>query len=77
MWTNETGGSDVESMTPACGGVEVGGVAILPAPAVWKVDRVSSETAEAPDSRCAVWRQYPCPDTGVGVLTVERLWILV
>jgi len=31
VWTNETGGSGVE-MTPECGGVEVGGFAVLPAP---------------------------------------------
>ena len=40
--------------TVACGGVEGGGVAIPPAPAVWKVGWVSGETAKAPDSRCAV-----------------------
>jgi len=38
---------------------------------VWKVGRISSETAEAPDSRCAVWRQYPRPEATVGVLTVS------
>ena len=27
----------------------------FPHPIVWKVGRVSSETAEVPDSRCAVW----------------------
>ena len=68
MCTDETGGSDV-GVSPTCGGVEVGGIAILPAPVVWKVGQVSSETAEAPDYRCAVWRQYPCPDATVGVLT--------
>ena len=28
----------------------------FPHPIVWKVGQVSSETAEAPDSRCTVWR---------------------
>ena len=31
VYTNETGESNVE-VAPACGGVEVGGIAILPAP---------------------------------------------
>ena len=53
LGTSKTGGSDVE-VTLACGGVEGGGVAIPPAPAVWKVGWVSGETAKAPDSRCAV-----------------------
>ena len=39
----------------ACSGVD------LPHPVDWKADRVLSEMAEAPDSRCAVW------DTFVGV----------
>ena len=56
MWTNETEESDAE-VTPACGGVEVGRFAILSIPAIWKVDRVSSKTAEAPEYGCAVWRQ--------------------
>ena len=52
--------------------VEVGGFQCHPSrrPVVWKVGRVSSETTEAPDSRCAVWRQYSRPDATVGVLTV-------
>ena len=71
MWTNETVGSDVV-VTPAYGGVEVSGVAILPVPRSWKVGRVSSKTTEAQNSSCAVWRQleYPCPNAGIGILTV-------
>ena len=65
MWANETGGSDVE-VTPACGGVEVHGAAVLPIPHSLE----GCETAEAPDSRRAVWSQYPRPDATVGVLTV-------
>ena len=45
------------------------GLPYFPPPVVWKVGRVPSETAKAPDSRCAVWR-HPCHDATVGVLTV-------
>ena len=51
-------------------GLKYTGLPSFPHPIVWRVGRVSSEMAEVPDSRCAVWRQYPCPDTTVGVLTV-------
>ena len=51
-------------------GLRYTGLLSFPHPIVWKVGRVSSETAEAPDSRCAVWRQYPHPDATVGVLIV-------
>jgi len=64
-YTNETRDLGIE-VTPACGGV-----AIFPAPIVRGVGWVSNETAEAPDSRCVVWRQYPCPDATVGVLKVS------
>ena len=37
MYMNETGGSGVKA-TPACSGVEVGGISILPVPIFWKVD---------------------------------------
>ena len=60
VWTNETGESGVEAI-PDCGGVDVSGFAILPPPIILKVGRVSSETIEVPDSRCAVWRQYLRP----------------
>jgi len=79
VWTNETGRSDV-GVTPACGGVEglVGGVAIFPTPAVWKVCRVPSETAEAPDSRCAVWRLSTPQHNGRGPdSSLKRLCIFV
>jgi len=47
VFTNKTGEPSI-GVTPACGRVEVGGVATLSAPAVWKVGWVSNETAEAP-----------------------------
>lgn len=44
VWVNETRGSSVEVM-PVCGGVEAGGVAVLPAPHSLEVGRVSSKIA--------------------------------
>jgi len=61
--------SSIEA-TPACGRVEADKVPVLPAPHGLEVGRVSSETSEAPDSRCVVWRQYPCSNATVGVLIV-------
>ena len=60
MWTNGTRELGIE-VTPACGGVEVYVAAVLPAP---------HSLGGWPDSRCAVWTQYPRPDATVGVLTV-------
>ena len=51
-------------------GLKYMGLPSFPHPIFWKVGRVSSEMAEAPDSRCADWRQYPRLDATVGVLTV-------
>ena len=51
-------------------GLKYTGLPSSPHPIVWKVGRVSGETAEALYSRCAVWRQYSRPDATVGVLTV-------
>jgi len=51
-------------------GLRYTGLASFPHPIVWKVSRVSNETAEAPDFRCTVWRQHPRPDATVGVLKV-------
>jgi len=56
--------------TPACGWVEIGGVASLPVTVVWKAGRAWDKPAEALDSRCVVWGEYPHVDATVGVLTV-------
>ena len=45
--TNEIGQSSVDVML-ACGGVEVGWVATLPAAVVWKVGWASNEKVKAP-----------------------------
>jgi len=68
-WTDKTGELSVE-MTQAYGVAEVGEFSFLPAPCSLGAGWDSSKKAKAPDSRSAVWRQYPRPDATVGVLTV-------
>jgi len=63
-WTDETGELGIE-VTPACSGVEVGGVAILAVP--HSLEGWPDFERNSPG--CAVWRQYSRPDVTVGVLT--------
>ena len=46
-YIDETGQSSVE-VTPVCAGIEVGGIAVLPDPAIWKAGWVLGEMALAP-----------------------------
>jgi len=71
VWTNETGESGVE-VTSVCGGVEVGGFAILPAPR-----NLESWLGFERNGRGAEFQMRGLETifTTVGVL--KRLWIFV
>jgi len=56
-------------MKPKYQGSRETGLQSFPASVIWGVGLVSNETAETLDTRCTVWRRYPCPDATVGVLS--------